>query len=113
MISRLERGRAPFKSFLRSPLKPLAVLLGIALGSAASLFVGLTLTAIVFLLLPEYRDRFASEWRPLGVGIAWTLVLTALAATSFVAELRGQPWRRRPQWALAAAIGLLLWRYWP
>ena len=113
MNSRLERGRAPIKSFLRSFLNPLAVLLGIALGSSASLFAGLTLTAIVFLLLPEYGDRFAEEWRPLGVGIAWTLVMTAVAAASFVGELKARPWRRRAQWALAALIGLIVWRYWP
>jgi hypothetical protein len=94
-------------------LRPLAVLLGIALGSAASLFIGLSLTAVVLLLLPEYSDRFAGEWRPLGIGIAWTSILTAVAAVSFVGELRSWRGRIAAQLALGALIGLVLWRYWP
>lgn len=94
-------------------LRPLAVLLGIALGSTACLFVGLVLTAIVFLLLPEYSDRFAGEWRPLLKGIAWTGILTAAAAASFIGELKATPWRRGVQVALGLAIAFALWRYWP
>lgn len=94
-------------------MRPLAVLLGIALGSAVSLFVGLALTAVVLLLLPEYKDRFAGEWRPLLAGIGWTFSLTLVAAASFVGELRARPWRRWPQGVLAVAIVGLTWRYWP
>ena len=94
-------------------MRPLSVLLGIALGSAGSLFVGLSLTAVVFLLLPEYRDRFAEEWRPLLIGIGLTMVLTALAAASFVGELRNHPQRRIPQVVLAIGLAVLLWIYWP
>jgi hypothetical protein len=94
-------------------LRPLSILLGIALGSAVSLCLGLTLTAVVLLFLPEFKDRFAGEWRPLIIGIAWTMALTGVAAASFVGELRARPWRRGPQWVLAAAIAGLLWIYWP
>jgi hypothetical protein len=94
-------------------MRPLSVLLGIALGSVGSLFVGLSLTAVVFLLLPEYAERFAEEWRPLLIGIASTLVLTVLAAASFIGELRARPWRRPVQAVLAAGIAAVLWRYWP
>lgn len=111
---RLERGEACIKfSSEERALRPLAVLLGIVMGSAAALFIGLALTAIVFLLLPEFQERFAGEWRPLGVGIALTAILTALAAASFVAEIRERPWRRRVQAVLALALALILWRYWP
>ena len=89
------------------------LMLGIALGSALSLFFGLTLTAVVFLALPEFQDRFAAEWRPLLYGIAWTFVLTGIAAASFLGEVKERPWRRRPQWVLAVAIAALLWIYWP
>ena len=94
-------------------MRPLAILLGIALGSAVALCVGLVLTAVVLLFLPEFKDRFAGEWRPLLVGIAWTLVLTSVAAASFVGELRERTWRRGAQCVLAAAIAGLLWKYWP
>jgi len=96
-----------------NPLRPLAVLLGVALGSAIALLVGLVLTAIVLLALPEFADRFAGEWRPLLFGIAWSFVLTAIAAASFVGELHGRPWRRPFQWTLVAAIAALVWIYWP
>lgn len=75
--------------------------------------MGLSLTAVVFLLLPEYRDRFAEEWPPLLIGIGLTLVLTVLAAASFVGELRSHPRRRVPQVLLAIGLAVLLWRYWP
>jgi hypothetical protein len=88
-------------------------LIGIVLGSAAALCIGLSLTGVVFLLLPEYRDRFAGEWRPLLAGIAWTGVLTTAAALSFVGELRASAWRRPAQGALAVFLAALLWRYWP
>ena len=95
------------------PLRPLALLLGIALGSAVALFVGLSMTAVVLLFLPEYQDRFAGEWRPLLTGIGLTFGLTVLAGASFVGELKGWPWRRGLQGLLAASIGVLLWKYWP
>ena len=94
-------------------MRPLALLLGIALGSAVSLFVGLSMTAVVLLLLPEFKDDFAGEWRPLMIGIGSTFVLTAIAAASFVGELKGWRWRRAAQGLLAVAIAALLWRYWP
>jgi hypothetical protein len=83
------------------------------LGSAASLFIGLSLTAIVFLFLPEYSERLEGEWRPLLTGIVWTCLLTAVAAASFVGELRRTRWRRAAQVLLVVGTGLVLWRYLP
>ena len=71
------------------------------------------MTAVVFLLLPEYEDRLAGEWRPLLTGIFWTALLTVVAAASFVGELRRWRWRRPAQLALGLGIALVLWRYWP
>lgn len=75
--------------------------------------MGLSLTAVVFLLLPEHRERVAGEWRPLLTGIAWTGGLTAVAAGSFVGELKKTPWRRPLQVAMLLALVVVLWRYWP
>jgi hypothetical protein len=94
-------------------LRPLALLLGIALGSAVALFVGLSMTAVVLLFLPEFKDRFAGEWRPLLTGIGATFGLTVLAAASFAGELKGWRWRRGAQAVLAVSIAVLLWTYWP
>ena len=71
------------------------------------------LTGIVLLALPEYADRFAGEWRPLLLAIGWSTVLTAIAAASFIGELRLRPWRRPWQWILLASIAGLVWLYWP
>lgn len=94
-------------------MKPLAVLLGIITGSAVALAVSLALTAIVFLLLPEYGARIAPEQAPLLTGLAWSWGLVALAGGSFIGELRGARWRFAWQVLLLVALALLAWRYWP
>ena len=46
-------------------MHPLAMLLGIVMGSAVSITVALVLTLVVFLFLPEYADRIGEEFPPL------------------------------------------------
>ena len=94
-------------------MKPLTVLLGIVLGSAAALAVSLTMTGIVFLLLPEYSARLAPEKLPLLTALAWSWSLTLAAAASFVGELKGHAWRRAPQAVVLSLLVGLAWRYWP
>ena len=94
-------------------MKPLTVLLGIVLGSAAALAVSLTMTGIVFLLLPEYSARLAGEQAPLLKALAWSWSLVLVAGASFVGELRAKPWRRGAQGVLALILVALAWRYWP
>ncbi len=94
-------------------MKPLAVILGIVMGSSLALAVALGMTGIVFLLLPEYSARLAAEQIPLLKGIAWSWSLTALAAGSFIGELKGRRWRYPCQALLLMLLAALLWRYWP
>ena len=94
-------------------MKPLAVILGIVMGSTLALAVALGITGIVFLLLPEYSARLASEQLPLLKGIAWSWSLSALSAGSFIGELRGRRWRYPCQVLLLLLLAALLWRYWP
>lgn len=94
-------------------MKPLTVLLGIVLGSAAALAVSLTMTGIVFLLLPEYSARLGPEKLPLLTALAWSWSLTLAAAASFVGELKGHAWRRAPQAVVLSLLVGLAWRYWP
>ena len=61
-------------------MRPMAVLIGIIMGSAIALTVSLTLSAAVFLLLPEYWARLASERWPLIKGLLWAWSLTAVAS---------------------------------
>ena len=40
------------------------------------------MTLLVFLLLPEFHDRLAGEFRPLLQAIAWAALLTAASAAA-------------------------------
>lgn len=94
-------------------MKPLAVILAIITGSAVALAVSLAMTAIVFLLLPEYGARLAPERAPLLTGLAWSWCLVALAGGSLIGELRGARWRIACQIVLLLALAAIAWRYWP
>lgn len=94
-------------------MRPLAALLGIVLGSAVAIFAGLALTFVVYMLLPEFRDRLSGEFAPLLRAMAWTAVVTAAGAAAFVSELRQHPARRVLLGVLAAVVGLFGWTYWP
>jgi 4-amino-4-deoxy-L-arabinose transferase-like glycosyltransferase len=94
-------------------MRPLVVLLGIVMGSTVSIAAALLMTAVVFLLLPEYGARRADERAPLMVAC---LVLTALAATavaSFYGEAKRRPWRAPAHVGLAVMLAVTVWMYWP
>jgi hypothetical protein len=94
-------------------VRPLAVLIGIIMGSAVALTASLTMSAIVFLLLPEYSARLAPERWPLLKGMLWAWSLTGAGVASFVGELRQRHWRYLPQIVLAALLTALVIIYWP
>lgn len=94
-------------------MRPLTVLIGIVMGSAVSLAVGLLLTWIVFLFLPEYSDRIAPERGPLAQAIGIFSLLAAVAVLSFYGDLRRRPWRAAAHVALVGVLALAVWTYWP
>ncbi len=94
-------------------MRPMAVLIAIIMGSAIALTVSLTMSAIVFMLLPEYSARLASERLPLMRALLWGWSLASVAGVSFVGELRGWRWRYATQVLLAAMLVTLGWVYWP
>ena len=94
-------------------MRPLTVLIGIIMGSALSLAVGLLLTWLVLLFMPEHAERFAGEQAPLGKAIALFTALAAISATSFYAELRLLTWRHAAHLSTLAILGLAAWVYWP
>jgi hypothetical protein len=91
----------------------MAVLMGIIMGSAIALTVSLSMSAVVFALLPEYSARLASERLPLLKALIWGWSLAAVAITCFIGELRGRQWRYGFQVLLAAMLVTLGWLYWP
>jgi hypothetical protein len=94
-------------------MRPLAVLLGIVMGSAVALLSGLVMTLLVFVLLSEFRDRLAGEFGPLLGAVAWAALLTAVSAAAFVGELRSRSWRRPAQVLTLIVLLGVGWRYWP
>lgn len=94
-------------------MKPLAMLIGIVMGSAVSITVALALTLIVFLLLPEYAVRIGEEFPPLLRALAGSALIAIVAGSAFYGELRVTGWRRLPQWALALLLVLIGWLLWP
>lgn len=94
-------------------MRPLTVLIGIVMGSAVSLAVGLSLTWIVLLFMPEHAERFAGEQAPLLKAIALFTVMSAAAAISFYGEIKGRSWRGAAHASTLAMLGVTAWVYWP
>jgi hypothetical protein len=94
-------------------MRPLTVLVGIVMGSAVSLAVGLLLTWIVLLFLPEYSEQLAQERGPLAQAIAIFGLIAAAAATGFYGEIRERRWRLAAHVATVMFLSLAVWTYWP
>jgi cytochrome bd-type quinol oxidase subunit 2 len=94
-------------------MRPLVVLLGIVMGSAVSIALGLLMTGAVFLLLHDSDSRLADESRPLMATCLISVLLAAVAATSFYGELRERRWRLLAHAVLVAGLAFAIWTYWP
>jgi hypothetical protein len=94
-------------------MRPLTVLLGILMGSAVSLAVGLLLTWVVILLLPQNEQQFAPEQVPLLRAVAVFTLFSAASAASFYGDLRLRSWRYLAHAATLAMLGVAVWLYWP
>jgi hypothetical protein len=95
-------------------MRPLAVLIGIVMGSACALCVGLLLTWVTMLFLQaDDAGQVVSERAPLGLAIGIFAVLTAVSALSFYGQVRERGWRNRSHLVLLATLGGTIWVYWP
>jgi ABC-type antimicrobial peptide transport system permease subunit len=83
------------------------------MGSTVSLAVGLTMTWIVILFLPQQADRFAPEHAPLLQAIAIFTALAAATAFSFYGDLRSRAWRLAAHALSVALLAITIWVYWP
>lgn len=94
-------------------MQPFAVLLGIVMGSAVSIAVGLAMTLIVFLALPEYKERLSAEFGPLLRYFLATALLAGVSVLAFLGELKRHSWRRSAQAALfAGLLSVVAWYWW-
>jgi hypothetical protein len=94
-------------------MRPFVVLLGIVMGSTVSIALGLVMTGVVFLLLPDSDSRLVDESRPLMASCLLSVVLAAAAAASFFAELKRRHWRYLAHAGLLAMLAIAVWTYWP
>jgi hypothetical protein len=101
------------RSDCKSSMRPLAMLIGIVMGSAVSMALGLAMTLAVFLMLPDQASRVDEEMWPLARTFASMLVLAAISAASFYGELRDRHWRWLAHAGLVLALAGVVWLYWP
>lgn len=94
-------------------MRPLLVLLGLVLGSAASITFSLLAVTIVFAVLHPRYPRLEAELEPLLVNLAVFAVLTSAAALSFYGELKARAWRHASAVVLAILLVAIGRYYWP
>ena len=96
-------------------MRPLGFLLAIVTGSTVALSIGLLLTWVVILFLPEDEAQFAPEHAALLRAVAVFTLFAATAATSLYGEMsaRSRPWRFLAHFATVAMFGVAIWTYWP
>lgn len=94
-------------------MRPFTVLIGIIVGSAASIAFSLAAVSIVFALLAGRHPALPQEFpRLLGSPRAFA-ILTAAGAGSFVGQARVRPWRGRAHLASLASLAAVMLIYRP
>jgi hypothetical protein len=94
-------------------MRPFTVLIGIVLGSAASITFGLGAVLFVFwVLLGEHPD-LSRELPRLAVSLGAFGILTTASAGSFLGQVRLRPWRGWAHLATGISLCLVVLLYWP
>jgi hypothetical protein len=94
-------------------MRPFTVLIGIVLGSAASITFGLGTVLIVFLVLGGEHPELRRELPRLALSLAAFAVLTAAGAGSFLGQARERPWRAWAHLATGICLCGVVLLYWP
>ncbi|MDP9064823.1 MAG: hypothetical protein M3O06_03030, partial [Pseudomonadota bacterium] len=92
-------------------MRPFTVLIGIVLGSAASITFGLGAVLIVFCILLGQHPALSRELTPLLGSFVAFGILTAASAGSFLGQAKARPWRGWAHAATAACLALIIVRY--
>ncbi|HSZ08411.1 MAG TPA: hypothetical protein VK794_07760 [Steroidobacteraceae bacterium] len=94
-------------------MRPFTVLIGIVLGSAASITFGLGAVLFVFwVLLGEHPD-LSRELPRLAGSLGAFAILTTASAGSFLGQVRLRPWRGWAHLATGISLCILVLLYWP
>src|SRR5664279_1144652 len=95
-------------------MRPFTVLIGIVLGSAASITFGLAAVLIVFGVLggdlpPDHRREMPQLILSLGA----FAILTTASAGSFLGQIKARRWRGWAHLATAACLSGVVLLFWP
>lgn len=94
-------------------MRPFTVLIGIVLGSAASITFGLGAVIVVFFVLMGEHPDLSREMPQLAGSLMAFAVLTAASAGSFLGQARLRPWRGWAHLATGISLGIVVLLYWP
>jgi hypothetical protein len=94
-------------------MRPFTVLIGIVLGSAASITFGLGAVLIVFCVLGGEHPELKREMPRLALSLTAFAVLTAASAGSFLGQVKARPWRGWLHLATAASLSAVVLLHWP
>jgi hypothetical protein len=94
-------------------MRPLTILLGIAMGSTVSIAFCLLLVWVVILFLPQHEQVFAPEHGALLKAAAVFTVFSVASSASFYADLRSRSWRPLAHLGTVAMLGVAVALYWP
>ena len=94
-------------------MRPFTVLIGIVLGSAASITFGLAAVLVVFVVLAGEHPDLSREMPQLVSSLIAFAVLTTASAGSFLGQLKARPLRGWAHLATAACLSVVVWLHWP
>ena len=94
-------------------MRPLTVLIGIVMGSAASITFGLMAVMIVFCILAGAHPDLSRELPELLMSLSAFALLTAASAGSFIGQAKGRPWRGWAHAGTAFCLTAVVMLYWP
>jgi len=94
-------------------MRPFTVLIGIVLGSAASITFGLGAVLVVFFVLMGEHPDLSREVPQLAGSLVAFAILTTASAGSFLGQARLRPWRGWAHLATGISLGIVVLLYWP
>jgi hypothetical protein len=94
-------------------MRPFTVLIGIVLGSAASITFGLGAVLVVFGVLMGEHPDLSREMPQLAGSLAAFATLTTASAGSFLGQAALKPWRGWAHLATGISLCIVVLLYWP
>ncbi len=94
-------------------MRPFTVLIGIVLGSAASITFSLGAVLVVLSILAGQHPEQSRELPRLLLSLVAFALLTAASAGSFLGQAKVRPWRGWAHAATLACLAIIIFLYWP